>query len=194
MSALAGSAPSPVALASPMQAVSPDELAELSTLVRVGVAFVLVLAVAAILLWRFEPFVDRSIESSTATPLQSVAYGVAAHLVFAFAGVYLGAKLARFSVSGLNAGGLGLALLLALVLAAGALGFTVLGSTIVALRGERSLRQGAVLGALMAGGTMAIGGVAADPVVTAVVWVALVSFGIGGPVRKWVNASAAADV
>lgn len=157
--------------------------------VRAVVAFALVLLLGGGLLWRYEAFVDRSIDATMSRPLSSIGYGVAAHLVIAFGAFYLTSQFAKLDVAGVNAGGIGVLVGALLVLLAAALGFTVVGATVGGLWGAGSNWPGLALGALMAGGAAVL-----DPLLAGVVWIAIVSAGIGGPVRKWLHASALSDV
>lgn len=169
----------------PLQAVDLAAIAGASSAVRASAAFVLVLVLGGAFLWRFEPFVERSIDASMARPLASTAYGVAAHVAVGFGGVLLASKLAQYPAFGQNPAVLGLALGLGLVLVAGALGFTVVGSTVVELGGRQNRWTGLVVGAVIAGGIAVV-----SPKVAWIAWLVVVSVGIGGAIRKWVHASA----
>lgn len=174
---------------SPALALDPTRLLEAPGPVRAVAVFLGVLLAGGALLRRFEPFVERAIDASTARPLRSMAYGLAAHLVVAFAAVYLASQLAGFSVSGRSVGGVGAVLGVGLLLLAGAVGFTVAGQIATGLRGRRRPMVGLVVGALGAAAVALV-----DPLVGGLVWLVVVSTGIGGPVRSWVHASAEHDV
>lgn len=172
----------------PMQVWGPTAFVDLPGPIRGAAASVLVLVVGAVLVWRYEAFLERSIDASMERPLASVGYGVAAHAVIAFAGVYLANQLAGVPTAGWNAGIVGVVVGLLLVLAASALGFTVVGSAVSGLwLGDRRW-AGPVVGALLAGGAAAV-----DPRVGALLWFVVVSMGIGGPARKWLHASEGPD-
>lgn len=168
--------------------VDPTVLTELPGPWRGTVAFVVVLVLGAVLLQRRGAFVERSIDASLARPLSSLGYGVAAHAVIAFAGVYVANQLATVGGLGQNAAVVGALTGGLMLVTAGALGFTVVGSIVADLGGRSGEWSGPVLGAVIAGVAAAI-----EPVVGAVVWFVVVSTGIGGPVRKWVHASAGPD-
>lgn len=136
------------------------------------------------LLWRFESLVNRSIDTSIDRPLSSMGYGAAAHGVLAFIGVYLASQFGQVVVSGQPLTALGLWIGVVSLAVAGALGFTVVGSALVELRGDRQRWHGLLLGAVMAGAVGVI-----EPVLGGVIWLIVVSTGIGGPVRQWVHAS-----
>lgn len=178
----------PSALASattPLQAVDPVAVIGAAGPRRGAVAFALVLVLGGALYWRWERFVDRAIEASVADPLRSLVYGAAGHAVIVFGGVYLTSRLARLEVGGLNAGAVGVISGLFVMLLVAALGFTVVGSSVVALGWDGSRWTGIGLGALVAGVAASV-----DPLVGGIAWFAVVSTGIGGPVRRWVHASA----
>lgn len=172
----------------PLQAVDPAALTGLSGPVRGAAVFVAVLVLGAGLTWRRGALVERSIAESTDRPLSAMGYGVAAHGVIAFGGVYLATRLTEVEAGGWNAGALGAAGGVLALLLAGALGFTVVGSVLADLGGRGGRWAGAVVGAAIAGGAAAV-----EPLVGVVVWFVVVSTGIGGPVRAWVHASAGPD-
>ena len=179
-----GATPEPL----PLQAVDLTTALDLPGPVRGVAAFAAVLLLGVVVAWRFGPFLDRSIDASLERPLASLGYGVAANAVVAFGGVYLASQLAQVRAAGGSGAVVGFALGLLLVLLASALGFTVVGSTVVELwRGERTW-AGPVVGAALAGGTAAV-----DPLVGGIAWFVLVSIGIGGPARRWLHASEGPD-
>lgn len=159
---------------------------DLSTPVRMTVAALLVGLLGSGILWRYESVVDRSIEASISRPLSALAYGVGAHAVLAFAGMYLGYLIGYAGFPAANSGRLGLQIGL---LISGSLGFLVVGAAIVGSLGERHLWSGVVVGALLAGVSVAIGSLWG-----AFVWVMLVSMGIGGVVRNWTHDSFAPEI
>lgn len=171
-----------------LQTVDPAVLVEAGSTVRGSLAFLLVLVVGGALRWRFEPFLERSIDSSSAKPLLSLVYGVAAHAVFVFAGIYLASQLAQVQVSGWNAGSIGILFGVLLMGGAASLGFTVVGATIVKHAWAPVRGAGVVVGALVAGGVAVI-----DPLFALALWLVLVSIGIGGPIRTWLHASAVSE-
>lgn len=178
-----------VGILQPIQAAGPSTFPTVSGLLGGLAAFGLVLALGGLLIWRFESFVDRSMSASMDRPLSSLAYGMAAHGVIAFAGVYLTGRFARIEVLGGNIAAVGLLVGGVFVLLVASLGFTVVGATIVALGGERRLDFGLVVGALLAGLAGFLGFAAG-----AVIWFIVVSMGIGGPARQWIHADATDDL
>ena len=183
-----GAAVASAASERPMQAVDATVIVDVPGPVRGTVAFVLMLLVGGAIAWRFAPFLDSCVDASIERPLASVGYGVAAHAVIAFAGVYLSTQLAGAPRSEWNAGVLGIFAGLFLVLVASALGFTVVGATIAVIWLDGPEWATPVVGALLAGGSAAV-----DPLVGGLVWFVVVSTGIGGAVRRWIHASAGPD-
>jgi hypothetical protein len=123
-----------------------------------------------------------------AKPVRAIAYGVAAHAVIAFAGVYLASQLAQSGIFGRN-GALVAGVLGGLVLLlAGSLGFMVVGSILATLSGWSPWAG------VAAGGTLA--GVAGllEPMAGGLLWFVVVSMGIGGPARRWLHADAVDDL
>lgn len=166
-----------------LRAAIPSAVLDAPGAVRGLAAFVLVAALGGLMLWRYEPVVDRSIDASMARPLSSLAYGVAAHAVIAFGAGYLATQLAGFDLLGRNAGVVGLLVGLLLALLAGSLGFTVVGSTLAGLGGSLPRWSGPVVGALIAG----VAGLL-DPLHGGFLWFVVVSMGIGGAARRWLHA------
>jgi len=166
-----------------MQAVDVSTILDAPAPVRALVAVVAVLVGGGLLLWRAGPLVARAIETSMARPLSSLGYGVAANAVIVFGAVYLTNQLAQLEAFGGNAGAVGVVAGLVVLALAGALGLTVVCSTVVELAWGRDHRLGVVLGALVAGVAALL-----DPLVGGLLLFVLVSMGIGGPARAWVHA------
>lgn len=174
--------------AGPLQSIDPGAAFDAMGAARAPIAFAIVLVFGGVLVWRREPFVDRAIEATMDRPLAAVGYGLAAHAVIVFVGVYLATRLSQIVVSGRGASGIGLLVGGLLLAVAATVGFTVVGGTLVDLWGTRYHWSGVLVGALIAG-IVAVG----NPAFGGVVWVAVVSVGIGGPVRTWLHASVGAD-
>jgi hypothetical protein len=167
-----------------LQTLDPTAVLEAPPELRAGGVFLTILLLGGALLWWDERFVGRSIDSSRDRPLVSAAYGVAAHVVILFAAFYLAARLSQFQLLGRNTSVVGLVFGIVVVLLVAALGFTVVGATIVELSWERNPWTGLVVGAGLAGGIAV-----ATTTLAGGVWVAVVSLGIGGAVRRWLQAS-----
>lgn len=173
----------------PSQVTDPATVIEAPIAVRAAAAFALVLLGGAVLLQRRGRFVYEAIDAALDHPVWSVGYGVASHAVIGFAAAYLGSQLALVDVAGVNFGAVGLLVAAILVGLSGSLGFTVVGVAVADVWGTASAWPGVALGALLAGGVASL-----EPMVAGVAWVAVVSFGIGGAVREWLQASARTDV
>lgn len=171
-----------------LQTVDPIAILDVSRVARASAAIALVLVVGGVLVWRFEPFVDRSVDAAMARPLRSTAYGVAAHVVVAFAGVLLSSNFALLPIAGRNTAVLGPLLGLVVLLVASGWGFTVVGTSIRE-RWEVTSRWAGLLG----GATIAGGIAVVDPAVAGIGWLLVVSMGIGEPVRMWLHESTIAD-
>lgn len=171
-----------------LQTVDPIAILDASRAARASAAVALVLVVGGVLVWRFEPFVDRSVDAAMARPLRSTAYGVAVHAVVAFGGVLLSSNFAQLPIDGRNTAVLGPLLGLVVLLVAGGWGFTVVGASILERWGASNQWAGLLVGAIIAGGITVV-----DPAVAVVGWLLVVSIGIGEPVRTWLHGSAVAD-
>lgn len=171
-------------VAVPFAAVDPIGFLDTSAVIRAVAAFLLVTLVGGVLVHRHEPFVERSIDATLNRPVASIGYGVAAHLVIGFAGFYLTARLGGVTISGLNPGSIGILVFVLLLLLSGAIGFTVIGGTLVDVWSGGRRWSGPLTGGAIAAGVAVI-----NPVFGIYAWLVLVSVGIGGPVRRWLNAS-----
>lgn len=163
-------------------AVDPSVVADTPWL-RSAIAFVLVVPIGAAILSRYSGLVDRSVDTSIGSPLVSVIYGVLTHLGILFVGGVLSTQLANAGL-GETALTLGTTVVFgAVYLTLAGLGFAVVGAWLVDRRGAGPRWQG--LGAVAAVGAA---GWLFPGLVGALVWVVLVSVGIGGPARKWIHA------
>lgn len=163
-----------------MQLADPTAILGLPGSLRALIAFVVVLGLGSLLLWRYDGVVERSIAASIDRPLASLGYGMGAQAGIAFVGFYSVTQLSQLPSLGRFLTGLGLWLVLGLLCAAGALGFTVVGAGVVELGWGRGRWHGLLIGAILAGGVALDG-----PAVGAIVWIVVVSMGIGGPIRDW---------
>lgn len=168
----------------PLQAGGMEPLLEQPAPVRGLAGFLVVAGLGVALRWRYGGFVDRAIAASMNRPVAALAYGVAANAVLAFAGFYLTTQLGS-SVLGPVGGTLGFVAGAGLLVLAGAVGFTVVGTTVVGVVAGDGSPFGPVVG-----GALAAVAVALDPLTGGVLWFVLVSMGIGGPARRWLNADA----
>ena len=123
-----------------------ERLLSVSTPVRAGGTFLLVLLLGSLLRWRYELFVDEARSTSMSHPLAATGYGIVTHLVIAFAAVYLTVKFAQIQVAGQTFAIVGLVVGIGLVGVAGALGFTVVGEALVDLGGQPTQWAGRRLG------------------------------------------------
>lgn len=178
----------PLVMPTPLQLAELVSVLDLPGFFRAPLAFGLVLMFGAGLLWRYDGLVDRAVDASIDRPLSSLGYGVAAHLAIAFLGVYAASQLARVTLSGYSLAGVGLGAAVLILAVVAALGFTVVGTAFVSVRWGPSRWQGLLVGALAAA-VVAL----ADPLFAALVWLVVVSTGIGGPVRTWFHAAEDAE-
>jgi len=169
----------------PQQAAVSVPVVDASGPVRASAAFALLILVGGVLLQRRGEFIADSVDAALARPLWSVGYGVASHAVFGFAAAYLASQLALVDVAGVEFGVIGPLVGGVLVALSGSVGFTVVGIAVADVWGTASDWPGLALGALLAGGVASL-----EPLLAGAAWVALVSFGIGGAVREWLQAPA----
>lgn len=178
----------PLARSMLLQATDPTAMFGLPGFVRGPAAFAVVLIIGTALLWRYESLVERSIETSIERPLSSLGYGIGAHLTIIFFGVYAASQLGQVAPSGTPLASVGLWAGVAVLAVVAALGFTVVGAAVVEFRWGPRPWFGLLLGAVTAG----LAGLA-SPLVGVVLWLVVVSTGIGGPVRNWFHAAEDVD-
>lgn len=167
-----------------LQLPDPTTFIELPRPVRGVIVFSLVLVLGAGIVWRYEPLLERGIGASMDHPLSALGYGVAAHLTIAFFSFYGMSQLQRVTSTEYPLATAGTILTVSVLFVFAAYGFTVVGKAVVERRGGYYRWAGLLLGATTAGVLALV-----DLEVGAVVWVAVVSVGIGGPVRNWFTAT-----
>lgn len=163
--------------------VDPSGVVE-SPSARAASSFLLVALFGGAVLYRHGGLVDRSIDATADRPLVSAVYGAMAHLMIAFAGVGFLTQLGRVGVEDPVVFAAGLAVLGAVVLVLGSLGFVVVGTWLTGLRGERRPWNGLLVGAAIS----ALGWLLLPLLGGLVAWGLVVSTGIGGLTRTWVHA------
>lgn len=170
-------------------AVDPQGVLSIGPIARAAVAFAVVLTLGALLLWWDRSLIERATASSTTRPLYSLAHGVAAHVIVVFGTVYAANQLGPLEIGGESAASIGLAAGIVLLLLIAGYGFTVVGTILV----EYSVSKGPWTG-LLAGGILAATTAALPIMYGGLLWLFLVSMGIGGPVRRWFHASADTEI
>ncbi|MGM0606330.1 MAG: hypothetical protein ACQETB_11765 [Halobacteriota archaeon] len=165
--------------------IDPAFVLELSELLRAVIAFVVVLGIGGLVLHRRERFVNRSIDATMDRPMKGVIYGVAMHGGVVMILGYSYAQLVQFVTIGSFTVSILLGVTAAAWLLLSGVGFTVLGISLVELMSHRQIAPGVVLGAAISALVATIPSIVA----AGVVWILLVSIGIGGPTREWVHAS-----
>lgn len=167
-----------------LQVPDPTAVFELPGILRGPFVFVVILLIGAGFLWRYDTLLERCIESSIERPLSSLGYGVAAHLTIAFFTLYGVSQLRQVEPSGVQLTNLGYLIGGVMLTVAAAIGFTVVGSAVVEFRWGERRGAGLLVGAVTAGLVSLAG-----PLLGGIVWIIVVSTGIGGPVRNWFNAA-----
>lgn len=176
---LAGLADIPVVA----QSLGPSVLVEVPGSYRAVGSFVLVLLAGALVLYRSERFVDRSIDASMERPHISVLYGFIAFGLVVFVGFLILSQLTQLGVTIPVVSYVAMGLVgLAMILLAG-LGYAVVGARLTELWGPRQAWNGLVFGAALS----AVGWLLLPIFAGTVTWVAGAAFGIGGPVREWIH-------
>ena len=170
-------------------AVDPRTVFQASPLGRAALALAAVLLIGAIVLVWDRSRIDRATVSSTTRPLYSLAHGLAAHVVIVFGAVYAANQLGPLEIAGRSAASVGMLAGIVLLLVVAAFGFTVVGTIVV----EYGLSRGSWTG-LVAGAVLAAVAASLPLLYGGLLWLLLVSMGIGGPIRLWFNASSDAEI
>lgn len=171
-----------------LQPMNPRVIVDLPGVFRAPVAFLVVLLFGAALLWRYDEIVERSIEPAIDRPLSSMGYGIATHFTIVFFGVYAASQLSQLSVAGRILPDIGIWIGVFLLGLIAAIGFTVIGTAAIEIGWEHHQWYGLLVGATLAGLAALV-----DPLVGGLVWIVIVSTGIGGRVRVWLHAAEDTD-
>lgn len=169
-----------------LAAVDPTTLGGLSSVARAAGSFVLVLLFGIGVLYRSQRFVEHSIDSSLARPHISLVYGLIGYGIVVSVGLYGITQLPTLPTVGVVTSMLATALAVIVagcILALAGLGYTVVGSGLLELTGDRQPWNGLVLGATIS----ALTWLALPALAAAVAWVTVAAVGIGGPVREWIH-------
>jgi hypothetical protein len=163
------------------QSIGPSIIAETSVVVRSAIAVFVVLVFGGIVLRRREAFVRHAIDELVARPAVAVLYGLVAYVVILVVGAYVISQVGRLPGAGATVAGAAAVVLGTAVVLLTGVGFVVVGTVLVEVRGRRDLEAGLLVGATLSGLAWAV----LPPVGAAVVWILVGAFGIGGAARDW---------
>jgi hypothetical protein len=165
-----------------LQVAELRELVGLSWTARVFVGFAVFTGGSFVLSRREPGLVDRAISSTTARPVLSGLSGLLAQAVLLLATAYLFSQIWQVSIAGVSIGfgAAGLGLL-------GLLGIAVLGLTVVATALVGVVKESADELVWPTTGLIGAGILGAPTVYSAILWVIVVSLGVGGLVRRWLT-------
>jgi hypothetical protein len=157
-------------------------LLDLSGPARGAISFVLVLLVGVGLLVRREAAVDRAVDLARDGSPLAVVYGVIAFGLLAFVGGYVLTQAVELAPGTVVPQVLLVLVGLAAVVLAG-FGYTVLGTWLTEIEGQRRPWPGIVLGAVLS----AIPWLVLPGVVAGLGWILLAAVGLGSVTRHWVH-------
>ena len=164
----------------------PTVLADVPIVLRAVGAFVLVLLFGGIVLSVSDGFVHRGADAVLERPLISVVYGVLAQVSLVLFGAYASGQLVRLSPVTPTVGTVGLWAVVGATLALSAFGLAVVGTAITDITGARQVWPGLAIGAAIGAAAWLV-----PPFGLALlVWLLVVSIGVGGPARVWLHDSA----
>jgi hypothetical protein len=172
----------------PMQ-IDPAAIVDSSRPVRAAVSFLVVILIGGALQARLGGLLDRAVDDVVDRPRVAVIYGVVAYGTLAFVGFYLNNVLVQAGLLDSPLAFVALILVVVGVLVLSSFGFLVIGTVATSLRTDGLPWQALVLG----GGVSAVPWLVLPFTVSAIVWLAVAAFGVGGRTRTWVHASRAVE-
>lgn len=175
--------------ATTMRLLDPTVLVDAPVAFRVVGVFVLTVLFGGTILTLSAGVVDRAADASMERPLLSVVYGVLAQGVLLILGSYAYSQLLRLGFVGPTVGVVGLWVGILGVLALSGLGLAVVGAAVTETASTRQLWPGLAIGAAIGAAAWFV----PSFVLALLVWLLVVSFGIGGPMREWIHDSVEDD-
>jgi hypothetical protein len=175
-------------LVAPLQAFDPSVVLDASAPARAVGAFLASVVFGGLVIYQYGDRLTAAVEASTKSPLLSVLYGFIAYGLVAFLVVYAYSQLAGFGVGVSLITVVGAVVLGGALLSLGGLGFVIVGSWLSNAAGVQDPWLG-LLGVAL-GASVAV--LVLPAVLGAIVWFGVAAVGVGGPVRRWIHADAAA--
>jgi hypothetical protein len=164
------------------------DLMQLDTAGRVLTA-ALIVGVGTALLVRAETDLPaRAMRASNARPVRSLGAGVIAQGALLLAVVYGGSQLAQLRLGAFTMQSISLGLAAVVIGGVGVVGFAVVATAVAGLLSTPHAGATIVIAAGLAGVVMAV-----ELRLAAVLWLVIVSWGVGGLIRRWFTASAERD-
>jgi hypothetical protein len=164
------------------------DLMQLDTAGRVLTAALIVGAGTALLVRAETDLPARAMRASNARPVRSLGAGVIAQGALLLAVVYGGSQLAQLRLGAVTMQSISLGLAAVVMGGVGVVGFAVVATAVAGLLSTPHAGATVGIAAGLAGVVMAV-----ELRLAAVLWVVIVSWGVGGLIRRWFTASAERD-
>ena len=164
------------------------EITQLDTAARVLTAAVVVGVGTALLLRSRADLPTRAMRASNARPFRSLGAGVIAQGALLLAVVYGGSQLAQLRLGAFSMQSISLGLAAVVIGGVGVVGFAVVATAVAGMLSTSHVGATVSIAAALAGVVMAV-----ELRLAAVLWLVIVSWGVGGLIRRWFTASAERD-
>jgi hypothetical protein len=165
--------------------VQVSELMGLDTAGRVITAAIVIGTGTALLVRADTDLPARAMRASNARPVRSLGAGVLAQGALLLAVLYGGSQLAQLRLGAITMQSISLGLAAVVIGGVGVVGFAVVASAVAGMLNDPGVGATVAIAAGLAAVVMAV-----ELRLAAVLWLAIVSWGVGGLVRRWFTASA----
>ena len=164
------------------------DLIQLNAASRMLTAAIIVGAGTAVLMRAETDLPARAMRASNARPVRSLGAGIIAQGALLLAVLYGSSQLAQLRVGAITMQSISLGLAAVVIGGVGVVGFTVVATAIAGIVSAPQAGGTIVIAAGLAGVVMAV-----ELRLAAVLWLVIVSWGVGGLIRRWFTASAERD-
>ena len=164
------------------------ELMQLDTAGRVITAALVIGTGTALLVRADTDLPARAMRASNARPVRSLGAGVIAQGALLLAVLYGGSQLAQLRLGAITMQSISLGLAAVVIGGVGVVGFAVVATAVAGMLGDPGVGATVAIAAGLAAVVMAV-----ELRLAAVLWLVIVSWGVGGLIRRWFSASAERD-
>ena len=164
------------------------ELIQLDTAGRVITAALVIGTGTALLVRADTDLPARAMRASNARPVRSLGAGVIAQGALLLAVLYGGSQLAQLRLGAITMQSISLGLAAVVIGGVGVVGFAVVATAVAGMLGDPGVGATVAIAAGLAAVVMAV-----ELRLAAVLWLVIVSWGVGGLIRRWFSASAERD-
>ncbi len=165
-----------------------NDLIQLDAASRMLTAAIVVGAGTAMLIRAETDLPTRAMRASNARPVRSLGAGVIAQGALLLAVLYGSSQLAQLRLGTITMQSISLGLAAVVIGGVGVVGFTVVATAVAGMLSAPQAGATVAIAAGLAGVVMAV-----ELRLAAVLWLVIVSWGVGGLIRRWFTASAERD-